>query len=271
MKTFVRFVFLSSLLATPLSRAEEPAADVSAPLRVAIYRGPGVGGAGPEAVKKRLDAEPGRFTASFVGPEDVRAGLLFAHDAVIFPGGSGSRQADGLGADGREDVRSFVRTGGTYLGICAGCYLACENFSWSLKILDAKTKSSKWQRGTKMLELGFTPEASSLLGVPEAGAKVKYVNGPVMEAAGSQELPDFTPLALFRTEVAENGTPAGIQVDSPAILAGTFGKGRVVGISPHPEQSEGLGEIVPRLLDWAAGRIGSARDMDAKEATGSGR
>jgi len=254
MKSLVRLVFVSSLLAAPLSRAEEPTSINKAPLRVAIYRGPGVGGVGPEAVKQRLDADPTRFTAHFVGPEEIRAGCLSTHDAVIFPGGSGRRQADGLGEDGREDVRSFVQTGGIYLGICAGCFLACENFTWSLKILDAKTKSSKWKRGTKRLELGLTSEASTLLGLPESGSQVKYVNGPVLEAAGSKDIPDFTTLAFFRTEVAENGTPAGIQIDSPAILTGTFGKGRVVGISPHPEQSEGLEAVVPRLLDWAAGR-----------------
>jgi len=80
---------------------------------------------------------------------------------------------------------------------------------------------------------------------------VKYANGPVMEPAGSPDLPDFTTLAVFKTETAENGTPAGIQVNSPAILSGTYGEGRVVGISPHPEQSEGLEHIVPRLLRWS--------------------
>jgi hypothetical protein len=72
-----------------------------------------------------------------------------------------------------------------------------------------------------------------------------------MEPAGSPDLPDYTTLATFKTETAENDTPKGIQIDSPAILTGTFGKGRVVGISPHPEQTEGLRDYVPRLAEWA--------------------
>jgi glutamine amidotransferase-like uncharacterized protein len=216
---------------------------------VAIYRGPGVGGSGPEALLKALSERPAEFTARFVSAEEIRARILREFDAVIFPGGSGSRQAEGLGGDGREAVREFVRNGGGYIGICAGCYLACENYSWSLKILDAKTKSQKWKRGTKVLELGFTEEAKPLLDLETAG--VKYANGPVMEPAGSPDLPDFTTLAVFKTETAENDTPAGIQVNSPAILSGAFGKGRVVGISPHPEQSEGLELVVPRLLRWS--------------------
>lgn len=235
-------VCLSLLLHALASHAADEVIDV------AIYRGPGVGGAGPEALLKTLSSRPLEFTARFITPEEVRAGVLRDFDVVVFPGGSGSRQAEGLGGDGREVVREFVRNGGGYVGICAGCYLACENYSWSLKILDAKTKSQKWKRGTKVLELGFTEEAKPLLDLETAG--VKYANGPVMEPAGSPDLPDFTTLAVFKTETAENGTPAGIQVNSPAILSGTFGKGRVVGISPHPEQSERLDDVVPRLLRW---------------------
>lgn len=241
MKALVCGFSLALLAIAPLT-AEEV-------IDVAIYRGPGVGGSGPDALLKTLSARPAEFTARFVTPEEIRAGVLREFDALIFPGGSGSRQAEGLGGDGREVVREFVRNGGGYLGICAGCYLACENYSWSLKILDAKTKSQKWKRGTKVLELDFTEEAKPLLDLETAG--VKYANGPVMEPAGSPDLPNFTTLAVFKTETAENGTPAGIQVNSPAILSGTYGEGRVVGISPHPEQSEGLEHIVPRLLRWS--------------------
>ncbi len=217
---------------------------------VAIYQGPGVGGAGPSSLMKTLEARPDAFTVRQIGPDELRGGALKDIEVVVFPGGSGSKQAEGIGEEGREIVREFVRNGGGYIGICAGCYLACEGFSWSLKILDAKTKSKKWKRGVKTLELGFTTDGAKLLGVPGETAPVKYANGPVMEPAGSPELSDYTTLAVFNDEVAENDTPPGIQVGTPAILSGTFGKGRVVGISPHPEQSESIKDIVPRLIQW---------------------
>ena len=221
------------------------------PIRVAIYTGPGAGGPGPEALKETLSSKPTQFTPRFIGPEEVRAGILDEIDVVVFPGGSGSRQAEGLGTDGCERVRKFVNAGGGYVGICAGCYLACEGFSWSLKFLDAKTKSSKWRRGVKPLELAVE---SNLLGVAKESITVKYANGPVMEPAGSSDLPDYTTLAVFKTETAENESPSGIQIGTPAILSGTFGKGRVVGISPHPEQTDGFKEIVPRLIQWSVGQ-----------------
>lgn len=229
-----------------------PAQEQETVTQVAIYRGPGVGGAGPGALLQTLQSRPDAFTARFVSPEEIRGGVLKDFDVVVFPGGSGSKQAEGIGAEGREIVRAFVRDGGGYVGICAGCYLACEGFTWSLKILNAKTKSKKWRRGVKPLDLRFTPAAARLLGLTADAATVKYANGPVMEPAHSPDLPDFTTLAIFHNEVAENDTPAGIQIGSPAILSGVFGKGRVVGISPHPEQSEGFQDIVPRLIQWTA-------------------
>jgi len=72
-----------------------------------------------------------------------------------------------------------------------------------------------------------------------------------MGPANSDAIPDFETIAVFKTEIAENGAPEGIQIDSPAILRGGFGKGRVVGISPHPEQTDGLRDVIPALLEWA--------------------
>lgn len=219
-------------------------------IAVAIYYGPGAFGNGPLALRATL-REDERFLVRVVGPAEIGNGALEQFDAVIFPGGSGSGQAEGIGKKGREAVRDFVRDGGGYLGICGGAYLACENFSWSLGLLDARTKSSKWKRGRAQLELGFTDEARERVGDLEAVESVIYQNGPVVEAAGNPDIPDFEVLATFRTETAQNGTPKGIQVDSPAILAGEFGRGRAVAISPHPEQTEGLRHIVPELLEWS--------------------
>jgi len=42
---------------------------------------------------------------------------------------------------------------------------------------------------------------------------------------------------------------------SPAMVAGEYGKGRVVVISPHPEtKNSGIEYFVHRLVRWAAGR-----------------
>ncbi|MDF1741066.1 MAG: succinylglutamate desuccinylase/aspartoacylase family protein [Verrucomicrobiales bacterium] len=218
---------------------------------IGIYVGPGVGGFGPASLQETFTNLPDEFTSRIIGPVEVQNNSITQFDVLIFPGGSGGKQAAGLGERGRKNVRDFVHDGGSYLGICAGCYLACENFPWSLKILDAKTKSSKWRRGKEVLELGFTDAGKRIMKTDRDAAPVKYQNGPVMEPAESPDIPDFETLAIFNTEVALNKTPEGIQKGSPAILAGHYGKGRVIGISPHPEQTEGLTHLAPELIRWA--------------------
>jgi hypothetical protein len=43
-------------------------------------------------------------------------------------------------------------------------------------------------------------------------------------------------------------------LDSPAIFAAPYFKGRVVCVSPHPEQTTGLGDFIPRALQWTLDR-----------------
>ena len=83
---------------------------------------------------------------------------------------------------------------------------------------------------------------------------MRYVNGPILVPAGVDLLPDFQPLAHFRTELAKNDTPVGLMVNSPAIVAGNCGKGRVLVSSPHPEQTPGLEHFVPKAVRWVTGK-----------------
>jgi len=107
------------------------------------------------------------------------------------------------------------------------------------KILDAKTVSSKWKRGVGQVKIEPTGKGREILGFPAGQLDIRYANGPIYKAAESPAIPDFEPLALFRTELAENDSPKGAMVNSPAMVAGTFGKGRVICSSPHPEQTAG--------------------------------
>ena len=86
-----------------------------------------------------------------------------------------------------------------------------------------------------------------------AVVEIRYVNGPLLGPSGLDDLPDFTTLGIFRTEVAENGAPTGVMEDTPAIICGEFGKGRVLLTGPHPEYVEGLEPMVVRAARWAGG------------------
>lgn len=230
-----------------------PAPVAVKPLKVAIYDGGGSSKAGVEKVSQAV-ASILQSKVTLITPEEMGTVDLKAFDAVVFCGGSASVQAKNIGESGLNNVREYVRGGGGYVGICAGAYLACSGFDWSLGILNARTVSSKWRRGTAYLDMEVLPAGYSLLGEVNGIFKVRYNNGPVIQPDLRADIPAYTPLALFRTEVAENGSPAGVMVDSPAAASGSFGQGRVFISSPHPENTPGLENLIPRAILWAAGQ-----------------
>ena len=221
----------------------------SAKIKIALYKGPGTGGNGPPDLIKTLNDSNATTSIVEVSPDEIRAGVLTNFDIVIFAGGSGSQEAKAIGPEGREQVKQFVGRGGGYIGICAGAYLATSGYPWSLDIINARTLSPKWQRGRAVVKMELTSEGEKIIGGSNH-VDVIYHQGPIVGPADVATLPPYEPLAFFRTEVASNDTPKGIMINSPAIFAGTFENGRVVCISPHPEQTAGLEYIVPQAVKW---------------------
>jgi len=226
-------------------------ADPAAPIRVALYDDGGSMGKGVPAVREILD-HTGGFEITVFKAADLANGVLDKKQVVIFTGGSGSKQGNTIGDAGRETVRKFVEDGGGYLGICAGAYLACSKFTWSLGLLDAQTVSQKWRRGKGDVQIEVTASGHDITALPTGTHAVLYDNGPILKPAGRTDLSPYEALAFFRTEMAENGTPVGVMVNSPAVVDGHFGKGRVLISSPHPEQTPGLEALVGHAVRWLA-------------------
>lgn len=223
------------------------------PVKVGIFDGKGAPGDGINNVinvlKTLPEAQVTRIPAAEMGTIDLKQ-----FDVVVFSGGSGSQQSKSIGEAGLRNVREYVRSGGGYCGICAGAYLACSNFSWGLGILNAGTVSNKWMRGRGFVDLEVTVDGRPLLGDVNGKFKVRYANGPIIKPGIRADIPAYRPLTLFRSELAENGTPKGVMVNSPAQAVSTFGRGRVFISSPHPENTPGLEHLIPRGILWAAGQ-----------------
>lgn len=216
-------------------------------INVALYASAGVSGQGPKRLELLLTTETG-FHLRQVCASDIRDGSLAQFDTVIFPGGSGSGQARALGPTGRSSVTDFVEGGGGYLGICAGAYLAANNYEWSLGILDANViDRAHWKRGTGDVALEWTSG--------QQPGPIKYANGPLYARGDDPLLPDFEILATYRGEINKNDAPVGVMMDSPAIVVGTFGGGTVVCSSPHPEQTQGLEPVLRDLVRRSVARI----------------
>ena len=54
---------------------------------------------------------------------DIANNVLDSLDAIIIPGGGGSRQYLNLGNENQQRIKDFIARGGGAVGICAGAYL----------------------------------------------------------------------------------------------------------------------------------------------------
>ena len=224
---------------------------LSRPVAVAIYQTPESSNSGMHMIRHRIELLSG-VRVTELTPAEFATNDLSGFDIAVFGGGSGSKQAGEIGAEGRAAVRKFVDGGGGYLGICAGAYLACKGFDWGIGLLNARTVSPKWERGHARLELELSDAGREVFGDVRGRFGVSYHNGPVIEPLGDDALPAYEVLAWFRTEANGKDSPHGLMVNSPAVVRATFGKGRVITISPHPEGTAGLENFIPHAIAWLA-------------------
>src|SRR5262249_17017320 len=87
----------------------------------------------PEPLFRILDPIPSS-PGELLSGENVqsRPDRLARFDVLIFPGGRAHKQAAALGENARRAVKEFIRSGGGYVGICAGGFLASAQYDWSL-------------------------------------------------------------------------------------------------------------------------------------------
>src|SRR5690606_35416952 len=97
----------------------------------------------------------------------------------------------------------------------------------------------------------LTPAGREALGVDAERCTVYYHQGQLLAPAENAEVDDYQPLAAFDGEIAKNGAPKGVMKGTTAVAAGSFGKGRVLCFSPHPEKTKGLKETLPRAIHWS--------------------
>ena len=237
-------------------------------LAVGLFDGSGTSSNGRKNVIRTLDVTS-TMVVNLLGPADLHAEVLNQFDVLVFPGGSGSRQAKAIGEAGADNVRDFVKRGGGYVGICAGAYLCSAHYTWSLNIIDTHVftgskeieglgKKQMWFRGGPAnVKMRFTEEGKQLLGqismVDCATIEVRYQNGPIVSRRHYPGLHPYTTLAFFRSEKTLYPPQRGTMIDTPAIVTAPFGRGRVVSIGPHPEATKGLEHVVSSLVQWSAG------------------
>ena len=231
-------------------------------VKVALYDSDGASANGIANLIRLLNNET-QISFVRVGPSDLQSNVLKPFDVVLFPGGSGGKQGRALGETGREAVQQFVKRGGGIVGVCAGAYLCSAHYDWSLHVINTAVfnksveipevgRKSMWYRGgPHQVQMELDDPAASILG-RTGKVEVRYQNGPIISAGKATDLPAFTPLARFRSEVVKYEPQKGTMINTPAIVCADFGKGRVLSISPHPEATPGLESMIVNGVRWAA-------------------
>lgn len=229
--------------------AESNAAATEPPKRVAVLSAKAEPGRDTsQGLYLQILREAG-FEARAISAEEVRETKLKGFDIFVIGGGSGTAFNKSLGEDGGRVVREFVHGGGGALASCAGGYSFAHGHNEALRyisiaratIVDAQ--NGRWARGKGEVEIAPADGRFRPL-------TMFYANGPLWEVMPEQGEDRTVALALYRGDVKKGDDPGGVMPGTPAILGGTFGDGRFVLFSAHPEYHQKLGNR-PLLVDAA--------------------
>ena len=185
---------------------------------------------------------------------DIAGGVLDSLDAIIVPGGGGSRQYLNLGGENIKRIQEFVRKGGGAVGICAGAYLFSDTPGYSCLALNGAEAIDREHdnRGHGISAFTLTEGGRSLF--PELTGQdtlyVMYYEGPVL-IPNTRSGITYETFAIMQSDVHEEGdAPAGMTNGKPFFLGNRYGEGRVFSSIAHPEGTPGMMWLIPRMIRW---------------------
>ncbi len=200
-----------------------------------------------EAVKLDKGMEVQMITSA-----DIAGGILEKLDAIIIPGGGGSRQYLNLGAENQKRIVEFIKKGKGALGICAGAYLFSNTPKYAcMGITDARAIDIEHDnRGHGIAKITLNDEGRKLF--PELAQRdtcyVMYYEGPVFDIEKTKGIKTF---ATMESDVHEEGNaPRNMTNNRPFFIANKLGEGRVFCSIAHPEATPGMHWMIPRIIRW---------------------
>lgn len=255
MKSILKMAAVTIVLTTILSgcatvpRAKN--AETVPPLKVSVYLGDGARGIG--AVEWcRLVNECPQMRMKLVDGKDIAAGALDGEDVVVMPGGNSKDEFTSLTEEGVKKFKEFILNGGGFVGTCAGCSILLNEEDRRLKIIPYERVGY-----TKLLNANFkiTKAGAEALGIAEEPRRIRYSGGPIIRKTAKEiEHANFEVFGTYDFEASTNGRANKEMYGSPAILGGTYGKGKVFTTVAHPEYFEETLDIVEGAFKFVTGR-----------------
>lgn len=172
-----------------------------------------------------------------VNETQVKEGKLKYFECLIIPGGYTETILDSLTSDGLNEICNFVKSGGGYIGICAGAYIATDKVEIHPAYKRGKLKGlgiisiqniRKEGIGVRRIKI-VAPDHPITKNCPKE-LKIWYQNGPfIVPGKGIEVIANFDESS---DSLPSQGT------EYAAIVCSYYGEGRVVIFSPHPEGSK---------------------------------
>ena len=226
-------------------------------LKVGVYADDGASGIGAVEWFRIVHDSP-EMELKLLDGAAVRAGGLDGLDLLVMPGGDSKRQFDSLGPDGIVRMKAFVRGGGGYIGTCGGCYLMLDRTGGSHK----RAHMIPWDRSGAEHSLLYptfmlNEKGASALGLKPGPFRMRYHGGPFLYPCTNYIAEaNVESWGTFEAEACMSGRidPKKRMYGATAIIGGTYGKGRVFGISGHPEYFDSTLYIVQAAFRYVSGR-----------------
>lgn len=230
---------------------------IDSKLNVAVFKGNGAGATSVVETLEALRIDTG-INAMALTAKEIQNGSLDNFDALIIPGGSGSKQLLNLGESGQEKVRDFVEIQGKgIIGICAGAYMLSSTPGYpNLKLSSSiHIDRAHYNRGRGLVEFELNDEGFGIF--PELKNHklfAQYYDGPVLVQSDSID-GNYNELGIYVTDIhPDNFAPEGITPGKTFLLNQNKGKGKIFLIAGHPESTPGMRWMVPRMARWISGR-----------------
>lgn len=224
-------------------------------IKVGVFNG---NGASPVCVietKEALKIDPD-MSIMEISASDIMQDKLMDLDALVFPGGSGSKEFNNLGQLAAEKVKEFARTKNKgVVGICAGGYLFSTTPTYpSLEILGAPDTREYYDRGRGLIAFDLNEKGREIFFelANYDTLFVQYYDGPIFV---NPEKYNLTVLGEIRSDiVTKKDYPVGFTPGKPAFFTKKYGEGNIFVSVGHPEATPGMRWIVPRMVRSTLGK-----------------
>lgn len=225
-------IFLCTGCATTAQKAAPAKPYTGKQLRAGFYIDKGSRGGGVLNLARLLHYSPQIKEVVYLKGEDLVKGKLKGLDMLVMPGGSSQLQMTSMTPAGVKALQDYVRNGGIYVGICAGFHITLNRPERAQLMPYTYIKEAVGNRGDALIE--FTPEARKLLNIDTTKIFVRYSRGPIARKAQWNKGTCKT-YAVYKSSVSPLNRLGKSFYGTPALIGGTYGKGKLIASSFHPE------------------------------------